>query len=142
MNLHRKIALVLMVGVVTACHETSAPATPSNFILTSINGNQLPASDPLIPGSTVLAGSFFLDGAGLATVTEQRRDVNGTQSNLTTTYRYTIKGNVIEFDYYPSCPQGLCISLPKGTLADNHALIDFSSGEGLLIFDYILGGNI
>ncbi|MFL5481208.1 MAG: hypothetical protein ACJ8AK_03390 [Gemmatimonadaceae bacterium] len=142
MNLRRKIALVLMIGAVTACHDTSATGIPASYALTAINGNQLPASYSGIPtGSTVVSGALILDGAGLAVFLEERRDANGVQSTVTTKYRYTIKDNVIEFDY-PSCRQAPCISLPKGTLADDHALIDFSSGQGRQIFDYMLGGDI
>jgi hypothetical protein len=85
MKLRRKIALVLMIGAVTACHDTSATGIPASYVLTAINGNQLPASYSSIPtGSTVVSGALILDGAGLAVFLEERRDANGVQSTVTT----------------------------------------------------------
>lgn len=142
MNLLRWFTLVLTLGAALGCHDTVAPI-PSTYALVTIGGRELPTFySPIPEAPTIISGSLLFNGKGVATLRQQQRDINGNQTSSFTLYRYAIKNGVIEFDYYPSCPPfALCIRLPKGTLINDHALIDFF-GDGSVIFDYRLEGQI
>lgn len=123
----------------TACRDVSAPLHPVDYVLTAIDGRSLPTFiSPVPEGPTVLSGTFLLDGASHATANEVRRDMSGNQYTFDATYRYTISGNVIQFDFDPHCggPAIDCASPPKGLISGNHLLIDYSGGNSQPIYDY------
>jgi len=144
MHFVRKFAMTLTVSAALACQGTTGPTSPpSSYTLLTINGRQLPTFySPIPEAPTVISGSLSFDGKGLVTIREQRRDINGKDTVYSITYRYSLNGGAIIFDYYPSCPPfAACVRLPKGTLVNDHALIDYN-GDGSLIFDYELRGEI
>jgi hypothetical protein len=145
MRLLGKTVLIAAIASTAACHDSSGPHQPVNYVLSSIDGRPLPTFISPVPESpTVLSGTFFLDGAGHATAFELRRDMSGNEYSLTVSYRYTITGNVIRFAYDPPCggPAIDCIAPPNGTIFDSQLLIDFSGGHNTPIYDYQVGGEI
>ena len=125
---------------VAACHDTSAPLQPVDYMLINIDGRPVPTTMTPVPESpTVLSGSIFLDGGRHATVSEQRRDISGNEYSWIVRYRYTISGNVVHFDYDPTCggPAADCAILPIGTIDGPHLLMDYSGGQKLLVYDYV-----
>ena len=138
MDLIRKLALVATVAAGIGCHDVTAPPESTNFVLTKVNGVALPAPYSPIPENPVVVGGWlFLNGAGRATITEYRREMSGNVVTSMSTWKYTISGNSIEFDYVQPCPpNALCAAPPSGVFSNSHVLIDFSFRQGLLIYDY------
>ena len=139
MRIFRPSFACVAVLVIAACHDTSAPLPRADYVLTAIDGRSLPTFiSPVPEGPTVLSGTFLLDGGSHATANEQRRDFSGNEYTFTASYRYTISGNVIQFDFDPHCggPAIDCIRPPTGTISGNHLLIDYSGGYNSPIYDY------
>ena len=139
MHLLRKIAVAITAVAAIGCRDSSAPLQPVQYGLTAVDGRPLPTFiSPVPEGPTVLSGTFFLDGSRHASADEWRRDMSGHEYTFTARYRYTITGNVIQFDFDPHCggPAIDCASAPKGTISGEHLLIDYSGGNNTPIYDY------
>jgi hypothetical protein len=136
MRLLGKTVLIAAIASTPACHDVVAPRQPGTYFLRTIDGRPLPTFfSPIPEAPTVLSGTFSLYGDGHANGTEFRRDMSGNEYFFTVKYRYTIIGNVVQFDFDPPC-QGDCMTPPKGTISNSHLLIDFSGGNNDPIYDY------
>ncbi|HET9634907.1 MAG TPA: hypothetical protein VFP26_03170 [Gemmatimonadaceae bacterium] len=139
MHLLRRIIVVSTAVVAIGCRDTSTPLLATNYLLITVDGRSLPTFiSPVPEGPTVLSGTFLLDGGSHATASEQRRDMSGNEYTFNATYRYTITGNVIQFDFDPHCggPAIDCASPPRGTISGDDLLIDYSGGNNSPIYDY------
>ena len=136
----QRVLFLAAFTVTIGCHDTSAPPPTGaiSYALTKINGRSLPtAFSPVPEAPIILWGSVYLDGSGHATISEHRREITGSESDFVTHYKYTVLGNSILFDYEQPCPPAaICAAPPTGTVNGSHLLLDFSSGQGTIIFDY------
>ena len=124
-----------------ACHETSAPVQTGHYVLSAVDGRSLPTLISAAPQApTVLSGAFQLASDGHASANELRRDFSGNEYTFSASYRYTISGNTIQFDYDPQCggPAIDCARPPTGVISGDHLLIDYSGGNNTPIYDYQL----
>jgi hypothetical protein len=138
MRLLRKTGLIIAIASTAACHDTSAPLNPVHYVLLTIDGRFLPTYVFSSDGPTVLSGSFILDGGSHATANELRHDTSGNEYNFNVRYRYTIRGDVIQFEYDPPCggPAALCAITPRGTISGDHLLINYGLVDNPTVYDY------
>jgi len=115
----------LLVALATlACTDPSAPgAISAHFILTDVDGHQLPAVSPPsvgTPGQTIVSATLSLDQAGGAVLSEDRKDSGGAFFTNALSYKYTIKGTTITFVPATPCPiDVICAAPPTGEILDN-----------------------
>ena len=138
MQLFRKTAVAIAAVAAIGCRDTSAPLQPMQYGLIAVDGRPLPTFiSPIPEGPTVLSGTFVLDGGSHASANELRRDMSGNEYTFEARYRYTVSGNVIQFDFDPPCEAPLlCKSRPTGTISGDDLLIDYSGGNNTPIYDY------
>lgn len=146
MRLSCKTVLVGAIASIVACNDIAAPPTPpADYVLDTINGRALPTFVSAIPeGPTILAATLQLSASGTASLTELRREMDGTRLNVTSHYTYLIAGDQIQFDYDPPCPpNALCAAPPRGTISGSHlTLAMYGANSGIVYeFSYVGSGN-
>ena len=121
MHLIRQKVLLLVAASVTACSASTEPrGLDDEFMLRDINGRALPTYIAATPGfsPTILVSSLKLERSGIATMTEERTNFDGTQSTYTWQYRYEIDGGDVNFSLLQPCPpNALCAAPPHGTIS-------------------------
>jgi hypothetical protein len=141
MRLSRRIALLVAIGAIAGCSDSSGPPTRAIYVLETINGRPLPTVFLPIPEApTILGGSLELDGNGHATIVEHRREMTGAEPTYITTFKYTVSGAQIHFELATPCPPAaICAAPPEGVILNRHLFLDWSNGNGDLIYDYQQG---
>jgi hypothetical protein len=149
MRLTSRKVLFLLAATLMACSATTEPGTLNeDFLLQDINGRLLPTYIAATPGfsPTILMSSLKLDKAGIATMTEERTNFDGTQSTYTWQYRYEIDDGEINFSLLQPCPpNALCAAPPHGTmslLAGRLILEVGKVGTSPIVYNYQRGVRI
>jgi hypothetical protein len=149
MRLRSQQALLALIFAVVACTEPSEPASISaQFILTEIDGQSLPVGSPPSVGSTgptIVSGTMVLNGSGIAAVTEDRVEPDGTHLTITIHYTYSINGSEIKFAYVVPCGSNAnCVALPTGQLLDNglRAQLTFPPGFPFQVYNYRISATL
>lgn len=144
---HLHVLLFLAIAAV-ACTDPSDPATiTARFVLTDINGQQLPYTPPATAGSqpaTILSGSLTLNNSGIAILEESQLNSAGGTTSVASRFRYRIAGATIEFSFETPCTQGICAMLPTGELLDNgiHAQIGWPPQPSTVVYRYVVSGSL
>ena len=119
-------ALLPVVALATACHETTAPPAPGLYLLETFNNRPLPTV--LVAGTrdtiTLVGATLALDGTASAVVVAHSREVHPDLPPRdvidTTRYLYHILGDSIAFDNSPDCPlDALCAPPPYGKVTSS-----------------------
>ena len=137
----QKLFPLLLVATI-ACRDATAPLTlPAQFNLENINGRPVPTFFSPTPGltPTILSASLTLDNAGKAVMTEHRREFDGTETTITNTFDYRIKGNQIEIGSFQPCPPNAnCIGTLKGTISGEALSLTVVaiSIDGSIVYNY------
>ena len=137
----QKAFLLLLVSTI-GCHDSTAPlALPAQFNLENINGRQLPTYFSPTPGltPTIVWASLTLDNAGKAVMIEHRLAFDGTETTITNTLDYRIKGNQIEIGSFEPCaPNANCAANFIGTISGEalSLIIVQISIDGSITYNY------
>ncbi len=138
MRLSCQKAVLLLIVSTIACHDSTAPfALPAQFNLENINGRQLPTYFSPTPGltPTIVWASLTLDNTGKATMIEHRLEFDGTETTITNTLDYRIKGNQIEIGSFEPCP-------PNANCAANFTGTISGEALSLIIVQLSIDGSI
>jgi hypothetical protein len=121
MRLSRLKALLPIVALATACHETTAPKDPSFYSLESFNNQPLPAFINAGGGdtTTLFSATLLLDGAAHASLVAHSLEVHPSlpprDAIDTARYSYRVVGDSIAFDFLTTCPiDAQCEGPPYG----------------------------
>jgi len=139
MRLSCKTMLFGAIASLVACNDLAAPPTPpAGYVLDNVNGRELPTFvSPIPEGPTILSAQLQLNASGKASLTEYRREMDGTASNFTTNYTYLITENQIQFDYDPPCPpNALCAAPPKGTISGARMTLEMYGSNSGVVYDF------
>jgi hypothetical protein len=139
MRLSSQTMLVGAIVSIVACNDIAAPPTPpAGYVLDNVNGRALPTFvSPIPEGPTILSATMELGASGKASLTEFRREMDGTELFFTTTYTYVIAGNHIQFDYDPPCPpNALCAAPPKGTISGSRLTLEMYGSNSGIVFEF------
>ena len=132
MRLSCQKAFLLLLAATIGCRDTTAPLKlPAQFELVNINGRPVPTFFSPTPGltPTILSASLTLDNAGMAVMTEHRREFDGTETTRTNTLVYRIKGNQIVI----SCFQPPAIASPIDLLCVSYTGTISGETLGLIV---------
>src|SRR5438067_13722300 len=107
----------LLVALATlACTDPSEPgAISAHFILTDVDGHQLPVASPPslgTPGQTIVSATLSLDQAGGAVLSEDRKDSSAAFFPNALRYKYTLKRTTTTFPPPPPSPLDATLSPP------------------------------
>ena len=139
MRLSCKTVLVGAIASLVACNDIAAPPTPpAGYVLDNVNGRALPTFvSPIPEGPTILSATLQLNASGTASLTEFRREMDGSQQLFTTNYTYVTTGNQIQFDYDPPCPpNALCAAPPKGTIGGSRLTLTMYGENSGIVYDF------
>ena len=139
MRLSCKTVLVGVIASIVACNDIASPPTPpAGYVLDNVNGRALPTFvSPIPEGPTILSATLQLNASGTASLTEFRREMDGTHLNSTTNYTYLIAGNQIQFDYDPPCPpNALCAAPPKGAIGGARLTLEMYGANSGIVYDF------
>jgi hypothetical protein len=143
MYLRRQKSFLLLVLTMVACTDPSSPpAISAQFVLVDVDGHPLPATPPPstgTPGPTIISSTMVLDIGGTAFISEDIIAADGTRSNVTTHYTYTIKDSSITFAFPVPCPiNANCVAPPTGQILQNglRVQIVFPPGYTFQIYNY------
>jgi hypothetical protein len=139
MRLSCKTVLVGAIASIVACNDIAAPPTPpAGYILDNVSGRALPTFlSPIPEGHTILSATLQLNASGKASLTESRREMDGTPLHFTTGYTYLIAENQIQFDYDPPCPpNALCAAPPKGTISGSRMTLEMYGANSGVVYDF------
>jgi hypothetical protein len=144
MRLFCQKALLLLLCLTVACHESTAPPipVPAYFVLKAINGRQLPTLFSFGSNIIIVSASLGLDGTGKATMTELRREsVQGVPNETlhTSIFNYRIQGDQIEIGCLENGPDiRLCPEIIKGTITNGVLSLTVVqvSIDGSIVYEY------
>ena len=139
MRLSCKTVLVGAIASIVACNDIAAPPTPpAGYVLDNVNGRALPTFvSPIPEGPTILSATLQLNASGAASLTEFRREMDGTLLDATTNYTYLIAGNQIQFDYEPPCPpNALCAAPPQGTISGARMTLAMYGSNSGVVYEF------
>jgi hypothetical protein len=139
-------ALFLLLVAAVACNDSTGPKLPATFALVDINGRALPTypSPTPDPSSTVVSAYLNLDNAGRALWLERRRAQDGTETAISLTFAYAIRGNRIDIGPTEPCPPNAnCISYSGSISKDTLSLVfGRNSIDGPVVYNYRVTAGI
>ena len=145
MRLSCQKAFLLLLLATIACRDTTAPIKiPAQFDLVNINGRPVPTYFSPTPGNppTILSASLSFYEAGRAVMTENREDVNSTETTTTANLVYRIKGNQLVLScFLPPVIDApidlLCVSYTGTISAESLSLIIVPGAiDGIVVYNY------
>lgn len=144
MRLPRLISLAVIAVLAASCSDSTAPPrrVTALFGLESVNGQVLPTT--FSNGTwtfSIYSETIRLDAAGIATISENRRDVSGTyQSDINAAFQmpYEIRGDRITIGF--PCGNGPlddCAPMRSGLITGSTlTLTPFRNAEGSVTYSY------
>ena len=140
MRLPRQQAFALLLVAAIGCNDSIGPKLPATFDLVNINGRGLPTFYSPTPGltPTILFASLTLDNNGKAFWLEARRESDGTQTIINTTFDYKIRFNQIEIGSFSPCADNAnCMGTYKGTISNETLSLNVQTTDaGAIIYNY------
>ena len=140
MRLPRQQAFALLLVAAIGCSDSISPKLPATFDLENINGRGLPTFYSPTPGltPTILFASLTLDNNGKAFWLEARRESDGTQTIINTTFDYKIRFNQIEIGSFSPCAANAnCMGTYKGTISNETLRLNVQTTDaGAIIYNY------
>jgi hypothetical protein len=136
MRLFGQKALLVLVALTPACHETTAPPPLARYVLESVNSQLVPAIIHAGAGdtTTLFSGVVTLNMSTHAEIVAYSRQVHPMTAPRvaadTSRYSYRIVGDSIAFDYSPPCPaNALCVSPPYGKITSETLTLFYNSSS-------------
>ena len=140
MRLPRQQAFALLLVAAIGCNDSIGPKLPATFDLENINGRGLPTFYSPTPGltPTILFASLTLDNNGKAFWLEARRESDGTQTIINSTFDYKITFNQIEIGSFSPCAANAnCMGTYKGTISNETLSLNVQATDaGAIVYNY------